>query len=411
MKALVLAGGYPQIALINELKSRGYTVLLADYYPNPIAKEYADEFYQVSTLDVEAVTELARREKVDFLITACTDQALHTVALVSERLGLPCYIDHQTALNVTNKRYMKQVFAESGVPTAKHCVMTELNKELLAEMEYPLIVKPADANSSKGVIKVRCEDELEEAFAESIGFSRTSTAVVEEFVEGQEITVDVQVTDGKAVVLSKAYSDKIADDERFVIYRTRFPVCEPDTVHQQIQDAAQRIADAFGLKNSLMLIQLISNGKRIFVLEFSARTGGGVKFELIKNVCGFDVISAVVDLTLGKKPAVELRDPVAKYITNTFIYCKPGVYDHLEGFEELKQEGILHSYCVFKWRGAKFEKVESSGDRVGCFTVISDTLEQQKKKYNTAVERIRVMDTEGNDMIRRDLLGELYYEN
>ncbi len=411
MKALVLAGGYPQIALINELKSRGYTVLLADYYPNPIAKAYAHEFYQVSTLDVEAITDLARREKVDFLITACTDQALHTVALVSERLGLPCYIDHQTALNVTNKRYMKQVFAENGVPTAKHCVMTRPDKAMLEGMEYPLIVKPADANSSKGVIKIQSPEEFEDAFARSVCFSRTDTAVVEEFVEGQEITVDVQVTDGKAVVLSKAYSDKIADAERFVIYRTRFPVCEPDVIHQQIQDAAQRIADAFGLKNSLMLVQLISNGKRIFVLEFSARTGGGVKFELIKNVCGFDVISAVVDLTLGKKPTVELRPPLGRYITNTFVYCKPGVFDRLEGFEELKQEGILHSYSLFKWRGAGFEKVESSGDRICGFTIISDTLEEQKRKYNAAVQRIKVLDENGSDMVRRDLLGELYYEN
>jgi len=411
MKALVLAGGYPQIALINELKRRGYTVLLADYYPNPIAKEFADEFYQISTLDVDAITELAKKEQVDFLITACTDQALHTVAYVSERLGLPCYIDHKTALNVTNKRYMKQMFADNGVPTAKHRVMTQFDSSLLENMRYPLIVKPADANSSKGVIKVYSEQELAVAFNDSIRFSRTSTVVVEEFVDGREITVDVQVTDGKAIVLSKAYSDKIADDERFVIYRTRFPVCEPDAIHSQIQDAAQKIADAFELKNSLMLIQLISDGKQIYVLEFSARTGGGVKFELIRNVCGFDVISAVVDLTLGKRPEINLCPPVGKYITNTFIYCKPGVFDHLEGFDELKNEGVIHSYCVFKWCGAKFEKVESSGDRIGCFTIISDTLEQQTEKYNKAIERIKVIDKDGNDMIRRDLLGELYYEN
>ena len=97
MKALVLAGGYPQIALINELKSRGMRVLLADYYAEPVAKPYADEFYQISTLDVEAITALAREQKVDFLITACTDQALLTVAQVSETLGLPCYIDYKTA--------------------------------------------------------------------------------------------------------------------------------------------------------------------------------------------------------------------------------------------------------------------------------------------------------------------------
>ncbi len=411
MKALVLAGGYPQIALINELKSRGYEVVLADYYANAIAKEYADSFYQVSTLDVAAITELAQKEKVDFLITACTDQALHTVAYVSEKLGLPCYIDYETARNVTNKQYMKQVFAENDIPTAKHFSMKELEEDKISGMDYPLIVKPADCNSSKGVKKVYNTEELRLAFADAVSFSRTDTAIVEEFVEGLEITVDVQVVNGKATVLSKAYSDKIADDDKFVIYRTRFPVCESEAVHRQIEETAQKIAESFGLKDSLMLIQLISNGKRIFVLEFSARTGGGVKHELIKNVCGFDVIAAAVDLTIGNKPTLEIRPPIAKYITNTFIYCKPGVFDRIEGFEELKQEGILHSYFVFKWQGAKFDKVENSGDRVGGFTVIADTLEQQIKNYNTAIKRIRVYDTEGNDMIRRDLFGELHYDN
>ena len=88
MKALVLAGGFPQIALIRELKRRNITTLLADYYPNPVAKPYADAFFQISTLDVPAITDLARREQVDFLITACTDQALLTVAQVSEELVL-----------------------------------------------------------------------------------------------------------------------------------------------------------------------------------------------------------------------------------------------------------------------------------------------------------------------------------
>jgi len=126
MKALVLAGGYPQIALIRELQSRGITVVLADYYAQPVARPYADVFYQVSTLDVPGITRVARDEQVDFLITACTDQALLTVAQVSETLGLPCYIDYQTALNVTNKSYMKRMFALHQVPTSRFVTMGRL---------------------------------------------------------------------------------------------------------------------------------------------------------------------------------------------------------------------------------------------------------------------------------------------
>ena len=114
MKALVLAGGLPQIELIKRLKQRDYYIILADYTNHPIAESYADKFYQESTLDVEAMRKIAVSEKVDLIITVCTDQALNTVALLSEELGLPCYIDAVTGRNVTNKKYMKAIMQEEG---------------------------------------------------------------------------------------------------------------------------------------------------------------------------------------------------------------------------------------------------------------------------------------------------------
>lgn len=407
MKALVLAGGFPQIALIEELKSRNITVVLADYYSNPVAKKYADIFYQVSTLDVEAITDLALKEKVDFLITACTDQALLTVARVSETLGLPCYIDYQTALNVTNKAYMKDVFKKHKISTAKYAVMPYLDIQQVSDMEYPLIVKPVDCNSSKGVKKVLNFAELQQAFDDAVHLSRTDTAIVEEFVDGVELSIDVYVEGGKACVLSVSKLDKIADDDKFVIFRGWSPPPEAEPVMDKIKQTAQQIADAFNLKNTPMLIQLISDGKNVYVLEFSARTGGGVKYILIKNSSGFDVIKAVVDLTLGYKPHVNKNQAKSKYFVNEFIYCKPGLFDHLEGFDELKQSGVMMDYYLFKQKGAKFDTVENSGDRIAGFTIQGNSLEELTQKHNEIVNTIKVIGSEGEDIMRHDLLAAL----
>lgn len=410
MKALVLAGGYPQIALINELKRRGITTVLADWNENPVARAYADIYYRESTLDVDAITRVAQKEQVDFLITACTDQALLTVAKVSEQLGLPCYIDYRTALNVTNKSYMKAKFAEYQVPTARFRVMGQLDYEAIRDMQFPLIVKPVDCNSSKGVKKVANMEELEACFRDAVNMSRTNTAIVEDFVSGEELSVDVYVEDGKAHVLCVSNSEKIAADDKFVIFRCKYPAATTDAVLEQIRDTAQKIADAFEIKNSPMLVQLISDGKRVFVLEFSARTGGGVKYQLIKRVSGFDVIAAVVDLTLGNKPHVEAAQPESRYISNEFIYCSEGVYDHVEGFEELQAAGVLSNYYIFKWKGAAFDgSVENSGDRIGGFTIQADTLEALQEKHEIAVRELKIIDSEGRDMMRRDLLSSLEY--
>ncbi len=407
MKALVLAGGYPQTALLKELSGRGIETVLADYFENPVAKPYADKFYRVSTLDIDAITKVAKEENVDFLITVCTDQALLTVALVSEKLGLPCYIDYQTALNVTNKRYMKKVFNEYNIPTAKHVIMAEFDSAKITSMEYPLIVKPVDCNSSKGVKKVDNEEELKEAFQNAVNLSRTDTAIVEEYISGEELSVDVYIEDGTAHVLSVSSLDKIADNDKFVIFRGRYSSDVVGKVHDLVRGIAQKIADAFGLKNSPMLIQMITDGQRAFVLEFSARTGGGVKFRLIKKASGFDVISAVIDLTLGSIPHVDKKKPENKYIVNEFIYCSPGKFHRLCGFEELKNEGVISEYSLYKWQGAEFDTIGNSGDRIAGFTIQADTIEALREKHSRAVKDLKVLDINGKDIMRHDLLTNI----
>lgn len=404
MKALVLAGGFPQISLIKELKNRNIYTILADYYPNPVAKPYADKFYQKSTLDVDAITEIAKEEKVDFLITACTDQALLTVAKVSETLNLPCNIDYQSALNVTNKSYMKEIFAINNIPTAKHVVMAKYDGAKIQGMRYPLIVKPVDCNSSKGVKKVTNEEELISAFNTAVELSRTDTAIVEEFIEGEELSADIYIENGVAKVLSVSSLDKIKDNEKFVIFRGFYSYEKTEQVKPIVQKIAQQIADAFNLKNSPMLIQMIYDGKDAFVVEFSARTGGGVKHILIKKVAGFDVFSAAIDLALGDKPTVKDVKPESKFIVNDFIYCYPGKFDKLAGFKELKDEGIISDYYLFKNVGAEFKTISNSGDRIAGFTIQADTIEEVRNKHDIAISRMQVLDENGNDIMRKDLL-------
>ncbi len=406
MKALVLCGGVPQTALIKELKSRGIVTVLADMNERVGARAYADIFYPVSVLDIEGVKDVAIKENVDFVITVCADQVLQVVAQVSEELGLPCYIDFKTAENVSKKSYMKDIFAQNDIPSSKHVVMAELDIQKISCLSYPLIVKPVDAYSSRGVCKVNNENELALAFENAVTISRTKTAIVEEFVEGDELTVDVYVENGCAHVLSISNLYKIGEDGKFVIHRSQNPADISSDIESQIQDSAQKIATAFGLKDTPMLIQLISNGKQISVVEFCARTGGGIKFSMIKKVSGFDVVKAVVDLTLGEKPHVPSSRPTVKYTINEFLYCRQGVFDHLEGFEELLQDGTITEYHQFKAKGVEFKQINSSGDRVAYFSVEADTREEAKKKHAVANSRIRAIGSNGEDLLRHDIISK-----
>ncbi len=406
MKALVLAGGLPQVALIEELKSRNIQTVLIDWNKNPVASQYADIFYQESTLDIDAVTNIAIKEKVDFIITVCTDQALHTVALVSEKLNLPCYIDFETAKNVTNKSFMKKVFIENNIPTANFQILKDSKNIKDLNLDFPLIVKPVDCNSSKGVKKVNNKNDLKMAIDDAISLSRNRTAIVEEFITGQEISIDVFVNNGVAHVLSECYVDKIKDENKFVIFRTRYPLKENDIIKNKIQKIAQTIANAFNIKNAPMLIQVLLNGDDIYVIEFSARTGGGIKYQFIKEMSSFDVVKAVVDLTLGKKITMNINKKTELFV-NTYLYCKSGIYQKEDGFQSLKDNNVIKEYYIFKPQGTIFDSVTNSGDRIASFSITGENYKQLKEKYNIAKSQIKILDANENNILNKDLISDL----
>lgn len=408
MKALVVAGGVPQITLIQELKERGVETVLVDGSKTPVALPYADKAYCVNIFDTDAVKEIAVQEGVDFLITVCADQVLLVVAKIAEELGLPWYIDYETAKLVSDKKLMKKVFAENDIPTSRYVVMDEFDIEKTRHLRYPLIVKPVDAYSSRGVKKVLNEAELEAAFEESRQISRSKNAIVEEFFSGEEISVDIFVEDGKANVLLISNSDKIKDDQHFVIFRGRCPVHISEQLRAEIGAVSQKIADAFGIRNAPMLVQMLTDGERITVLEFCARTGGAMKWLLIQHASGVDVIKGVIDLTMGVKPEIRVQAPETVYIVNDFIYCKKGVFDHVEGFDEQLRAGNITDYRMLRPKGWEFSgSIGSSTDRLCGVTFQADTLEDFNRKHRAFVEQVRIIDTNGNDIMRHDLLPDL----
>ena len=404
MKALVLCGGIPQAALIEELKGRGIYTILADMNPNVMARPYADAFYPVSVLDVNAVKKLAIDEQVDMILTACADQVLLVQAQVSEELGLPCYMDYKTAKEVSSKELMKNVFVKNGIPTSKHVIMDKFEEGKVNDLKYPIIVKPVDSYSSRGVRKVQNLDELRSAFITAIEVSRTNTAIVEEFVEGEELTVDAYIENGVAHILCISNIDKIPGNDRFVICRTRYPAQISDEVKENIEVVSRQIAKAFNLRNAPMLIQMITDGKRVSVVEFCARTGGGDKFRLIKKVSNFDVIKAVVDLTLGVNPhVIPYKSPDC--IVNEFLYANPGVFDHLEGFEQMKEQNIIEEFFQLKKKGAVLGDITNSGDRVAYYTIRANSIAECRKKDQLAKENCKIIDANNNDILCASLIG------
>ena len=397
MTIIVLAGGSDQIALIKELKKRGHKTILVDFYENPPAKPYADKHIVASTLDMKAVRDIAIKYKVDMICTACTDQALLTVAKVSEELGLPTYLSYQTALNVTNKTYMKKIMIENNIPTSNFkianpsCIFNE------NELVFPVVVKPADCNSSKGVIKVNSPKELLSPLQEAIAFSRTKTAIVEEYMEGEEISADFYVEGNHAKLLCATKSKKVKNTNSFTIIQSYYPAIN-EQQERILQEIGQQIANSFRITDAPLLVQLICKEDNLRVVEFSARMGGGSKYKFIEILSGVNIMEKYVDLLMGQKAFVTPKKQV-NYASTNYIYCHPGIIKKIEGLEFLKAQKIIFNYFKYKTEGMEITQAKTSGDRPAGYIVTADSKEELKRKMLIADSTIKILDTNDKDIM------------
>ena len=409
-KVMVLAGGNDQIALMEELRrffKGDVEIILVDMSDKVRAIPYADSFLQISTMDKEAVLKAAQKEKIDYILTACGDQPLSTMVYVATMMGLPTYLTEQDVRDLTNKRYMKDKMVQVGIPTAKHIYINKTWDGKLPDWEFPLVVKPVDSNGSKGVKKVFSQADLEKSLKEAFQYSLSGDVIIEEFKQGEELSVDVYVEGTTAKLLSITASKKIQENkDSFTIIQSYYPA-PSDYKEEQVLEICQKIVNAWHLHDTPLLVQLIQNEDSYNVLEFSARMGGGSKYRLIQVLSGVDIMKVYVEMVMGQKPKVEPQKQYNNAIMS-YIYCYPGIYDSIVGLEELKEKGIILDYFIYRGSNSAIEKSNTSSDRVAGFLVVGASKDEVENKNEEANATLCVLNDKGVDIMRHDLFHKTF---
>jgi biotin carboxylase len=402
--AIVLGGTFPHISLLEKLKERGYYTVLIDFFENPPAKLYADEHVMASTLDKDTVLEISIQKEASLVISAYIDQANVTACYVAEKLNLPHPYSYETALNVTNKLLMKSLMLNNNIPTSKFVVITNIDECEGVDLSYPVIVKPTDSNSSKGVRKADSLEELKSFAEKAFEISRNKKVIIEEYIIGKEIGIDCYISNGKATVLITKERRKIPAvmNQNEQIFGCIWPMTLSDFDFKPIEQIAERISMVFGLDNTPLMIQAIVNQDGINVIEFGARFGGGESFRIIKLATGFDPTSAVIDSYLGNEFALNHEIPEFYYADN-FIYAKQGNFNEILGFESFLDDNTIEYIDSYKTKGALIGNELSSNNRVGVFTVKAKDKTSLMKKINSVLSNIDVIDLNGRSIMKRDI--------
>lgn len=402
--AIVLGGTAPHIELVKQLKDRGYYVVLVDYLPDSPAKSFADYHEQVSTLDNDAVLEVAKKHNAELVISACVDQANITACYVAEQLGLPHPYSFAFASNITNKGYMKRVMMDHGIPTSRYLFFERDDSYSSFDLIYPVMVKPADSCAASGVKKANNRDELLKYLAEAKAVSRTGRAVVEEFVSGVEVSVYafIQNHEAKILMISERYSVIEGNKQVLKCYATITPPSVSSVAKEKIEYLTNRIAEVFEMNNTPLHVQYICDGDSVNVIEFAPRVGGGISYKNIKENTGFDIIDATIDSYLGNPVNVKATLSSRFYSVN-LAYGIPSIFDHLEGVQELIDQGIVDSCHFHKTKGASLFDDRASSCRIAAILISGDSRDEIISKVKYTFEHINAYDPYGNQILRKDL--------
>lgn len=398
--AIVLGGTSPHVLLVDKLHERGYYVVLVDYLSNPPAKRVADEHIQASTLDKEKVLEIAQEKKASLVISTCIDQANSVCCYVAEQLNLPHPYSYETSLYVTNKGLMKERMKAFDVPSSSFILTKSVDNIDWTQVSFPCVVKPVDCNSSKGVHRADSKDEAKPFVEEALKLSQTGEAIIEGFCAGDEIQVDCVALDNDADVVMTRSKVKVAGSNEAVLnsYGSIVPALVSKSVLPKLKQIAVGIAKGFGLRNTPFFYQAIVTGDEVNVLEFAPRVGGGLSYYMIKNFVGFDAVEAAMDSFLGLPIRVNYHSPKKVYRT-CLLYSKPCTFDHIEGFEALKEEGVIKEVFITKNQGEVIDGDMRSTNRIGSFVIEAGSLEELKERTRSCAERIKVLDSNGENMI------------
>lgn len=357
-KLAIIGASYLQEPLVRKAKEMGlYTICFA-WADGAVCADICDKFYDISIIEKQQIFEICQKENIDGIATIASDVAAPTVAYIANRMGLVGN-DYEAALRANNKYLMRNAFIEAGVPCPLYKMATSVQELEGTVWNYPLIVKPSDRSGSLGVTKVLSESELKQAVEKALSVSFNKQAMIEEFIEGREISVEFISYNGTHYPLQ--ITDKVTTEApHFVELEHHQPSSLSLDMFDKIYSITKKALNALGITNGASHAEYkITKEGRVAVMEIGGRMGGDfIGSDLVRLSTGYDFLQGVIEVALG-----EFEEP--KITEHNYS----GVYFLCEDTKRLLP--IIENwknnpaFVIGEITDKELRKVEKSADRSG----------------------------------------------
>ncbi len=358
-KIAIIGASYLQLPLVKKAKDMGLETHCFAWTEGAVCAEYADYFYPISTIDKESILRECQHIGIDGIVSIASDIAVPTVNYVASRMNLPGNSDEFSDI-VTNKLKMRQCFLQNNVPSPKfHMTLTADVAALSDKFRFPVIVKPTDRSGSRGVEKVETKEHLREAVERALQESFAHEAIIEEYVEGREVSVECISWQGQHHILQ--ITDKVTTGApHFVELEHHQPSSLSEDIQLRIKDIVRNALNALHIEYGASHSELkISNNGDIKVIEIGARMGGDfIGSDLVMLSTGYDFLKGVIEVALGDFHTPEITSHKFSgvyFLSKETKHLKP-IIEQWRDYPEIVEAEIT---------SPQLKHIECSGDRSG----------------------------------------------
>lgn len=390
----------------HRIKSLGYKLVVArhDLGNDSEAEELVDHLIPVRVHNfeclentVETIVREAKKQGVTGVITRW-DAGIPVMAHVSAALGMPTF-PPQLVESLRDKYRMREMFDQHGIPSAAFAKVRTLEEALAAarQIGYPHVLKPSLGYGSWGVLRIDSEEQMKVEFERILKLSQlefhTSDLLIEEFLEGKELTVDSIIYQGD--VLFSNITEKplpmTGEEGGFAELRMITPSSFAQSEQQKIHEVQHSLIQKFGIYNAVIHteMRLTKTGPKL--LEINPRVGGANIPTITKMAANVDLELAALELAFGKKPSLQpiLQGYAAVQVISP---SKGGTLQSVEGLEEIRKWDGIHEVQFFKQVGDRILSLPYEiQDQVGYIVSKGATREEALAKLEQAEERLKLV--------------------
>jgi len=373
---------------IRGIQGLGHRVYAVDRNPTAPAFEVADGSAAIDLVDTDGITDYAREIGADAIL-AVNEAGLLAAAEASQRLGLN-HISPEIALRALDKGLMREAWNAAGLSQPKFQIVDEIAKipDAALKIGYPLILKPTRNWGSRGISRADTPSDLEWSMEFAGQHQRSGRFIVEQCVDGIEMTVEGLVKNGEVQILAKSDKEHQPHPRFRVAMGLNYPAKFPEAILQQTDELIIKAAQALGLNNCAIHAEVMVVGEEVYLIEMGARPGGGHIFgQIVEAASGVSMPRALAQILLGEE--VNITPKHQHGAVYRFFAPPAGIFQSASGIEEAKALPGVLDFGFHLEPGTLVGAIEGDADRPGYCVTTGETREEAMRIADQAIATMR----------------------